>query len=527
MKPAPEPRFWGFFRQNWVPILGAMVFTCLAFGAMLTQFTLSIDEEGFIRHVGGSQNWLMEGRFGITLLNMLISPQGSYVPVLWDWLAVLIWSAAAPVFLYPFMSRDQKPCPWVIFVFCAYLGCVPLTTGEILSFSMFNCQVAIGLLCTATACKLSHDYLTQGRLFSLVGACLLLLFAISIYQAFAGVFLTWCLAWVLFETLALSPQAANRPVGNLLLRFTPVMVALALATAGYLGISSGISRFILGSNGYLARSYIGWSSDLGVFQALSRSVLNLVPALFGLSPDFKGLYGHWGIFITSCAFGLWMLVHLLGAGKKHWLPLLLFTGALMLAPIALYILLGTVYTPGRTLIALSLLGAVQWLVMTTFTRRKAFRVLALALAACVLLYNAAMMNRLFADSGKTYHYDRQAAQDIVQAVEAKGYNYEDHPLVLVGMLDTHPGETLRSSDSTGASFFSWDEGNIRRMINFMQAEGFRVVMPTPAQIAVAAEKALSLPTWPHADSVALIDDCIVVHLSAPTYNWYQVNCPGV
>ncbi|NBV29206.1 hypothetical protein EBS02_09375 [bacterium] len=70
------------------------------------------------------------------------------------------------------------------------------------------------------------------------------------------------------------------------------------------------------------------------------------------------------------------------------------------------------------------------------------------------------------------------------------------------------------SETIGASIFEWDHGNPGRMILYMRAFGYKHI----AQVDPAAQRGndaffKSMKTWPHANSVALHNNVVLVKLS--------------
>lgn len=87
-----------YIEKNKKAVIVGMIFTFICFGFMLTNFTVSIDEETWILSQKQSVLWLQQGRFGIWLLNLLFTKGGNYAPFLWDVLAIICWNIAGVIF---------------------------------------------------------------------------------------------------------------------------------------------------------------------------------------------------------------------------------------------------------------------------------------------------------------------------------------------------------------------------------------------------------------------------------------------
>ncbi len=527
MKHESETRSFGrfLFRYKWALLLG-LVFTLGCFAFMLTHFSLTIDEESwFNAQTPGILSWVSQGRFGIWLLDLLIAPNGNYVPFLWDWLAVILWFLAAPVFLYTVLQGvlpkvlDGRYGQFVVFVFVGFFASVPTAVGEILSYSMFNLQISIGLLCGAAASWFTMLFLKQKKAWHLPVAMLLLGFSISIYQAFLNLYVTWLVACMLLGLLL-----QNRGARSLLKQFG-ISAGVTLGGLVLYVVPHMLLTSLWGLSGTGMLEYIGAGSASSLPYAIAAALVNAARTLLA-----RGMYGsYWGVVLSTVAF-LVALVCIVVKRKNalQRVGILFLSALMMLSPFALFILLGTTNTPGRALFALSFLFGVQWFIILAFARSvKWARVLAIAVAALSLAYNALMMNRLFLDSYRYYQYDKAFAAELVQAIEQEGYDPAELPVFFVGAYT--PAESAASgtfvySGSTVASFFSWDGGSNSRMVNFLRAEGYEVARPTSGQVQALLPQALEMPNWPSAGAISEIDGCIVVKLSNPESDaWYQIN----
>lgn len=508
-----------FYRKNFWMILISLCLALIAFGFMLTHYSLTIDEETWANNAGNSLSWLKEGRFGIYLLDCIFSPNGSYIPYLWDWISVILWSLSAPIILYSIISYFPSYRPFNVLIFCTYFSTIPLCVGEILSYSMFNLQISIAMFCTVISCWLSGLYQKSGRKRLLLISVILLVFAISVYQAFLCVYITWAFSCVLIEVL--QGKLIKKKVLHNLLSYAGVFVVSA---AVYGGINLFISHYIIASGNHLTESYVGWGNG-NLFVTIFLALANVIRVSFGITVLGQNVYGGIAICVTTILFCAAMIYAIIKAnGKKQKWYLFFITACFVISPFSLYIALGTYKTPGRMLIAISLTGAIQWLILLTFfSEKKKVHHALIALSLIVLIYNVFAMNRLFYDSWRVYQYDKDTAAQIMSEIEQKGYSYKNKPVAFIGMYDDHAGIPLIRSDSCGGSFFNWDDGDNSRFTNFFHAEGYPIIRPTPAQISSALKSSRNMPLWPNPSGIVETQECIVVHLSDPTPKWYQIN----
>lgn len=204
--------------------------------------------------------------------------------------------------------------------------------------------------------------------------------------------------------------------------------------------------------------------------------------------------------------------------------LLVFGIGVVVAPFSLYLVLGTYKTHGRMMIALSLAGMIELLVVYLAFRKKWASKIALLLSLVVLVMHASNMNQIYYNSYLVYQYDKTTAQQLIYDVERLGYDYHVKPVVFVGYrpMDDIGIET---SGSLGGSYFEWDGGNETRLIDFLKMEGHTLIVPSVGQMeeALAVTESGKMNTWPKENSIVETEDIIVVYLSEPTDKWYVTN----
>ena len=145
-----EMRKWA--EENRKTILVSLAVVLAAFGVMLTCNTLAIDEEKSIIAGEGYSVWIAQGRFMIQLFNELFTVNGRYVPFLWDLLAVLTWFGSGVIYAFSLPGiRRRGSGAFGLFWFLSYYGTLPFVVGEVLSFSMYSFQVALGCMAAAVS----------------------------------------------------------------------------------------------------------------------------------------------------------------------------------------------------------------------------------------------------------------------------------------------------------------------------------------------------------------------------------------
>ena len=211
-----EMRKWT--AENGKIILVSLVVVLAAFGVMLTCNTLAIDEEKSIIAGEEYQVWIAQGRFMIQLFNELFTVNGRFVPFLWDLLAVLAWFASGVIFAYSLPGIRSSKCGlFGLFWFLSYYGTLPFVVGEVLSFSMYSFQVALGAVAAAVSFYLTVKLVESDRGYEkktgkvrieFLTAVLLLMMGTGTFQAIVSLYIAavviYCLQKVLTDELRIS-----------------------------------------------------------------------------------------------------------------------------------------------------------------------------------------------------------------------------------------------------------------------------------------------------------------------------------
>ena len=508
--------FIQFLKSRRGSLIVAYFIALAAFGFMLTNHTVSIDEELWLVKTSPDLFWVRQGRFGIALLNLILSPAGDYAPFLWDFLAVSLWFFSGVLSYYILFEQSGvlKRNGAAALIYCAYFPTVPLVAGEILAFSMFNLQVALGMNMAMLAFAFFLDWVLRGRKAGLLWAALLLAFAVSIYQAFLCVFATMTAAYMLLSV----PNKGARP-------FKVLGKAATACAAGVLlyFLIILLLSILAPQSSYLADSYLGWRDPRGVPYALMATVANVVRYSLGLT--INGLYVYGGLEIsvaTCCLLGFALLRIIKGKDFAKKARYLILTGLLIAAPFALYLLLGTHNTSGRMLLGMPIVQGLGIVMLLEELKSRRVRFAALLLCGLMLFLNARNMNTLYYYGSVVYRHDVLTAGQILDDIREASADYHQKTVVFVGKHEMDAVKKV-SSGTIGQSFFAWDDGDNTRIANFYNTLGYAFTRPTRAQCRRAAEIAKGMDVWPAKGGILETDDLIVVSLSEPTEMWYSEN----
>jgi hypothetical protein len=507
--------FKNFIVKYKVPIICSFIFTLICFGFMLTNHSLTIDEETWINSndVSNASLWLMQGRFGIYLIDKFLVPTGTYIPFLWDFLSVLIWNFSGVCFLFCISMFYPKFNKFSSFVFCAYFSSLPLVVGEIISYSMFNLQQSLGMLFMAISVFFIYTYFNDNNTRYIIISSILLFASISIYQAFTVVYIVMIVAYVLFLALEHNYEDTKQIIMNI----KKAIFALIPGVLTYYLVNKIITTFIAPDpNNYLG-GYIGWNKRKSNIRVILTTFHYIEKILFGDS----AVYGGKVILAVTCLFLIYVIVSFTNTKKSIIFVLSIL---LIIAPFSMAIALGTSGITGRTYTALPLAGAIELLLVNNWiNKNRIFKLVVTISTVYILIFNSMYMNRLFYDSFTVYQFDTNVGNEIIHDIGRDGYNYKDKHVVFIGMHDIDRKIISSTSGSTGGSFFSWDNGNNVRMINFLRSQGYDVSIPSASQINYAYNNSKDLKNWPNQNSIKDTNGYIVVKLSDPTPLWFITN----
>lgn len=508
--------------KNILILAGGLSF--LAFLTMLIYPSLNIDEEMSIFATKTYAPWIVQGRYGIQFINKFFTINGRMVPVLWDIVSILLWYTSGVIIFYTLYGEREKISGFAMFAFLAFYASVPFVEGESLSFSMMSPQECVGMVCTAAAVLFTKYYLEicdEGRRDDkkfLFLAILFLFFGMTTYQALVTLYVTafvvYCLQRVLSGKLEILRPIIYGAVISI------VALILYYIVNKLVVLLSGLSMDYVDS-------YIGWTDGDGILKTLFMAVANVARIEFAIKIQDVSIYSGYVIRTASILFILWSVYIFAKTKEKGSKPRILFlTVMTMFAPFSLYIAMGTYKTQGRMLLALPLIGAVAFYQIVTAVgeQRKVMKMIAVYLISYLLFLNVRDLNTINYYNYLRYEHDKQIANQIMFDIKRAGYDYHKKSLIFVGAYKMD-FESEASSSTLGAkgSFWSWDDGNIKRMRKFLKTEGYEVKKPTKKEIRQYVKLTKDMKKWPLEGSIKETKSSIIVYFSAPEKKWYKAN----
>lgn len=502
-----------YCKQYQKPILLALVFSLVCFGFMLTNFTVTIDEETWLLGNEESILWLLQGRVSIWLFDLLFTQGGNFCPFLWDFCAVLLWNISGIIFAYALFGKRQVKQLYTFF-FLAYYSSLPYVVGEILSFSLFNLQIGLAMVAVAVAFIWTTKYWESKSKSTIIGIFLLLLYAFGTYQAMICVYVTAVVAYCLLQVLDGHTDTLGKKIIS-------SGIFCAFSAVVYYAIYLLIGCFV-GTAGYLTDNYSGWSSENLLLEVV-KSIANVARISFAIPYKERYIYGGGVICFVTAAFVIYSIWRFFKAKSvKGKLSVFFYSVALCVAPFSLYIVLATSMTHGRMLLALPFAGAVEIVLILEALERRRVQIASVIIAGLLLFFNARNMNLIFYYSYLTYEKDCDLAAMIMYDMKKQGIDYHTKSIAFIGMIEEDP-LPIQKIDALGSSIFAWDEGNNTRMEDFIRTRGYTIEAADAEKLQEAVQATDTMQTWPQENSIKELEDVIVVYLSEPTEQWYTVN----
>lgn len=507
--------FFSYMKSNKLFCIFIFFVALFAYGFPLTHFTLSIDEENALFRGGDAITvWSMQGRFGISILKTLFF-SGQTNSITSTFLYVSALSFTSLIWAYAFnnclnISRNESKFDFggltVALLFLSFPA-----HSENIGFSIMSFELGIGWIFISVATLLIAKWAIyrKDKYYMMIGLLLLIL-AISIYQAFLPVFICGVILITLINLVSLHKKNINVVFKDYLIIILKYITVTVVSLIIYKIIDTVISLFIPKSD--YVEGFFLWGKE-----APSTIVRNLLGNIKGIVMG-DVIYGS-SIILPSMIVSILLLLlffykALIRAEvrRTHWIMVVLFFG-FIISPFLMSILLGSPM-PIRANFAIVLFISASWYLLFIIMDRKIYKIAIISFAIITVFYQSQSMAQLFYSDYNRYQEDVKIANQI-------GYRIMDldlgetppYPVVYLGKHVQAKRANVIKQEVLGFSFFEWDGGNRDRIGNFMKSLGYDYLDPTEEQREKALKIADSMPVWPHKGSVALISDLIIVNLS--------------
>lgn len=508
---ALKDRILGYFNKNLILILVLLTVAIAGYGFELFNLNLTIDEEV---HAFSSlaEQWIVEGRWGMYLLNNYLIPQPiiPFVPLS----VALIFHILAILLLMSSWGVDsdlEKVMIGAIGV--AYPGIAYMYT-----FSTINFGIGVGLFGVALSLFLYVRMQGRYRLFSVLPAA----FAISLYQGFAVALAVSFL--ILFISDEIRSGRRDLNVKNLLM-----MIVVGISSAAIYWLV----QHIFMSAHSIKIGYVDSFFDIAYFRgnyaAVTREVFGTMQRILSGSPS---IYGN-----SISALAPVVVIMLISLSVRlsccklsvvsKLLVALLIVLALMLPFVVGFLMKGVITM--RFLVALPILFS-GLIMLGLKSQSRGIKLLTSTIVAFCTFQFVISTNTLFSASALALETDRLLAGRVLERIEggASGKEQQLRYLEVVGFINRKSTRLIPKMETFGASFFEWDQGNTRRMLLFLRTLGYENLQACPLNGRQELMKVTGeMPIWPSKGSVQIIGDTAVIKFGEYSYMQKLIICQSV
>lgn len=493
-----------FLKLNISGVFLVITLNIASFGFMVSNFTLSIDEE--LEMMGPRDiGWVGYGRFGTYFLNKLFVVNERFTPFFTDFSAAFLLGFASLLFMLNFeeTSNSKTKGPLLIGVFCGLFMSMPLVMGEYMSFGVYNMALGLGYIFVATSIYFSKKFFLEKNLYKLFFAIASLSCATSIYQSFIGVYIACTIFGIL---IVIFERARSYVFRDIVAEIFFNCFILIFSLVVYLLLNKYFQSTITPAYGYIG-NIVGWNKGLAPLEVLGVTFEKITSILLGRF-DRSGVV----VLATTFAFGVYTVARALRLDSiRGAFMLVFFALCFVLSPFVIMLGLGAPL-PGRALQALPLFLGGSWYLMLKYPVGKCGKYISIFASLYLIVIQLQFLNAMFYGDYLRYQQDSFLGRQIMMTLEAKEIDYKKKPLVFIGSRKLDASPLISTVNSGGKSFFE-DESQMYRMTYFLGSLGYSVITPTYEEMAEGKKFSGEMLNWPSSRSVKILDNLLVVKLS--------------
>ena len=540
--------FCDFCRNN-IPLVIAVSFTLFfAYGIRLFWYSIGIDAELFLVDESSILNLLLSiGRFGLVLLLKLGSIKGInpftefFTAFCLIWFFTISWCYIIAIFSRD-TTRNNKLIPFALLfmttpIWAERFYAIFEATEHALTISI--CPYVIYLL---------FKGLLDNEKVKITCAFVLLVFISSVYQAIVPMFC--CGVFICFVLFQEHSEYDPRIYRNLCLK---LFITLLGSLAVYFFINKivisavfhdkiilpavydfGESKntdvyFQWGKRSFreniIAISSLGYILTIGHIPMIQRIVHPIIVHYPGatiraveLFDRLSRIHGNILLLPATVLFFIkitFVMCKTITEGRR-----LLYMLAGICIPLCIFLL--AIFEGSKTVLravyAMPLASAFMLFYLIRTYKKKAAAVVT-CLALLMVVYQAKITAQLFYSDQVRYNEDVRFAYELDNLITQVQPDNGKLPVLLVGIYQTpsQSNTNLMIGETIGHSFFGWGTRNpyetSYRGLAFMKTLGINFDMPDENRIEKVFREAASMPAYPKAGCVMIIQDCIVVKMS--------------
>jgi len=378
-----------------------------------------------------------------------------------------------------------------------------------LHFSTLNYAIGIGFFFTTIG---SYFYIHGSRTQKLT-SLLFFSYAISLYQSFLLVIISI----LLIHTLISMIKKDNYGTPKILLEISKHITVITLSLFIYLIVWKLFLAYYDLKIQYI-NNFVNFTFSveyaLNLLDKISTSIIQ----------HYRGsekIYGQ-SIYTLSLATIIPSIIitvksYSLNSSPIKTLSVLIMLFGIICTPFLLNLSnAGTM--PTRSLLAIPIISSLLMYLGWEYGN-KAIRIILLIIVTIITLRFSTVNNHFTFINQLNHEADKLLAiriesrtAHLLTSIEKKYY------LEIIGTPIERPSDIFKQYQTIGSSFFSHNGGNMHRIILFMRTLGISHFKATPTkQRKRLMDQIKNLPTWPHKESVAMINNIIVVKLGNYSY----------
>lgn len=484
-----------FFKKNILVLALALLAGIYVNGFDITNVTFGIDEELFFTSGHFGKEWLTLDRWGIYLLSRII-------PMVWypfiSQLIGIIFMILAAILI---VSKYDKITTSAKLIFCILIATSPIFAY----MSAFSIQIAyfgIGVFITVASYRIYCNVIAGGgsKLY-LIPALACMILAVGVYQSFIVLFLM--------------PLAIDNFIKFINNKITIKQIIIITAYACLFLLVAIMFNYLIvkilafQSNGYTSH-FLYWVRR-SVIINLGEVFVQMYRMMIGIA-QYPTL-----TFVATISLFL-SIPHIMRIqGDKSFknflriffmIFLFAFSGSALATAMG-----GELPTRVQTSVTFFFAGSIF---IYYIVGSKIEKLLICVFVIFSIFYHGSLVTRLSFSNYIATEADKVVATRVLDKIYdiAPDFYYGKTPVAFIGGHDyMKRSQAIKDNDVFGGSFWTWDKGNPRRMINFMKVMSG---LPMEARLAnaeeyeKAKEYAKNMPAWPSMDSVQLHDGVVIV-----------------
>jgi len=484
-----------YLRENTGLIFVFSAIALAAYGFELFNFNLTIDEEISASFTGPTTAWISQGRWGMYILNKFLLPY-NVIPFVPLFVALAFHLGAILLILNSFEIKGKFEQIVIGSIGISFPGMAYMYT-----FSTINYGVGIGLFCVALSLFIYVKNSGLRKFWAVIPAA----FSISIYQGFIPALLSVFLLYIIKVW-----GETNLPKIRTLINISSINLLAII-------VYYVTQKFILVVARIPATGYVDQYFDIGYLRHNFSGVLaSLSSFLLHVYLGDKSIYAIempiFGVLLIALSLGL--IANLLRSNLtivNKVLVLFFSLGFLLMPFVSGFLTRG--YLAMRFLVGLPIV-IMGWTMLGIGNNPRFFKIFVSLLVGFCIFQFVISTNHLFASSYLALQEDRLLASSLIERIEDAKAEHGTKSLKyieMIGYLNRPSTELIPKIETFGASFFAWDQGNVWRVIFFLQTVGYQDLQPLsldrrPPMVEIAN----AMPNWPEKGSVVVINDVALI-----------------